>query len=42
MDAAWERAVTRGDIEAVRQLLLSGADINARGIWLAPRVPELT
>jgi ankyrin repeat protein len=30
MDAAWERAVTLGDIEAVRQLLLSGADINAR------------
>ncbi len=30
MDAAWERAVTRGDVEAVRRLLRSGADVNAR------------
>lgn len=30
MVAAWERAVTRGDVEAVRQLLQSGADVNAR------------
>jgi ankyrin repeat protein len=30
MDAAWERAVTRGDVEAIRQQLRSGADINAR------------
>lgn len=30
MDAAWERAVTRGDVEAVRQLLRSGADVDAR------------
>ncbi len=30
MDAAWEDAVTRGDIEAARLLLRAGADINAR------------
>lgn len=30
VDAAWKRAVTRGDIEAVRQLLRAGADVNAR------------
>jgi ankyrin repeat protein len=30
MDVAWEHAVTRGDIEATRQLLRAGADINAR------------
>ncbi len=30
MDAAWEHAVTRGDIEAARRLLRAGADINAR------------
>jgi hypothetical protein len=30
VDEAWERAVTRGDVEAVRQLLRSGADVNAR------------
>lgn len=30
MDTAWERAVTSGDVEAVRQLLQSGADVNAR------------
>jgi uncharacterized protein len=30
MDTAWKRAVTRGDIEAIRQQLRSGADINAR------------
>lgn len=30
MDKAWERAVTRGDVETVRQLLGSGADVNAR------------
>ena len=30
MDTAWERAVTRGDVEAVRQLLRSGADVDAR------------
>jgi uncharacterized protein len=30
MDAAWKRAVTRGDIEAVRKQLRSGGDINAR------------
>jgi len=27
---AWERAVTGGDVETVRQLLRSGADVNAR------------
>jgi ankyrin repeat protein len=30
MDAAWERAVTLGDVSAMRQFLRSGADINAR------------
>ncbi len=30
MDAVWERAVKRGDVERVRQLLRSGADVNAR------------
>jgi ankyrin repeat protein len=30
MDAAWEAAVTQGDVEAVRALLGSGADVNAR------------
>jgi len=30
LDKAWERAVTRGDVETVRQLLGSGADVNAR------------
>jgi len=30
MNARWERALTSGDAEAVRQLLQSGADINAR------------
>lgn len=30
MDATWERAVTGGDMETVRQLLRSGADVNAR------------
>lgn len=30
MDPAWERAITRGDVEASRQLLRAGASINAR------------
>jgi ankyrin repeat protein len=30
MDATWERAVTGGDVETVRRLLRSGADVNAR------------
>ena len=30
MDAAWERAVERGDVETVRQALRAGADLNAR------------
>jgi ankyrin repeat protein len=30
MDAEWERAVRDGDSEAVRGLLRSGADVNAR------------
>lgn len=30
MDAAWEDAVTRGDVETVRRLLRAGADVNAR------------
>ena len=30
MEPAWERAVRSGDVEAVRQLLRSGADVNAR------------
>lgn len=30
MDAAWERAVGRGDVETVRQALRAGADVDAR------------
>jgi uncharacterized protein len=30
MNAAWERAVTGGDVEMVRQLLRAGANVNAR------------
>ena len=30
MDAAWERAVTGGDVAEVRRLLAAGADVNAR------------
>ena len=30
MDTAWEGAVTRGDVETVRELLRAGADVNAR------------
>jgi ankyrin repeat protein len=30
MDPVWERAVTHGEVETVRTLLRSGADINAR------------
>ncbi len=30
MDAAWERAVTGGDIEAVPQQLRAGVNVNAR------------
>lgn len=30
MDTAWERAVTRGDVEGVQELLQAGADLNAR------------
>jgi ankyrin repeat protein len=30
VDAAWENAIRRGDIVAVRELLHRGADINAR------------
>jgi uncharacterized protein len=30
MQAAWERAVARGDVEAVRRLLGHGSDVNAR------------
>jgi uncharacterized protein len=30
MDATWKRAVTDGDAEAVRRLLRSGANVNAR------------
>ena len=30
MDADWKRAVTHGDVEAVRKLLRSGLDVNAR------------
>ena len=30
MENAWERAITRGDVEAVRELLRAGADVNAR------------
>jgi ankyrin repeat protein len=30
MDTAWERAVTHGDVEGVRELITAGADVNAR------------
>jgi len=30
MDTAWERAVTHGDVEGVRELLAAGADVNSR------------
>jgi uncharacterized protein len=30
MDAFWDDAITRGDIEAVRELLHRGTDVNAR------------
>ncbi|HEY3068283.1 MAG TPA: ankyrin repeat domain-containing protein [Methylomirabilota bacterium] len=30
MDLAWEQAVTAGDVEAVRRLIRSGANVNAR------------
>jgi ankyrin repeat protein len=30
MDAAWERAVRGGDVEAVHRLLRAGADVDAR------------
>jgi ankyrin repeat protein len=30
MDAAWERAVTHGDVEGVRELLAAGVDVDAR------------
>jgi ankyrin repeat protein len=30
VEKAWEGAVTRGEVETVRQLLRSGADVNAR------------
>ena len=30
MDAAWENAVTRGDVGAARELLHLGADVDAR------------
>jgi ankyrin repeat protein len=30
MDAAWERAVRGGDVEAVRRLLRAGGDVDAR------------
>src|SRR5512132_559093 len=30
MDRAWEQAVTSGDVEAVRQLIRSGANVDAR------------
>jgi uncharacterized protein len=30
VEKAWEDAVTRGDVEPVRQLLRAGADVNAR------------
>jgi ankyrin repeat protein len=30
MDPAWQQAVTRGDLDAVRRLIRSGANINAR------------
>ena len=30
METAWERAVTHGDVEGVRELLAAGADVNAR------------
>jgi uncharacterized protein len=30
MEAAWERAVTRGDVEAAREMLRSGLDVDTR------------
>ena len=30
MEKTWEGAVIRGDVEMVRQLLRTGADVNAR------------
>ena len=30
MNTTWERAVRRGDVQAVRELLRSGADVDAR------------
>jgi ankyrin repeat protein len=30
MNAGWERAVRRGDVQAVREMLGGGADVNAR------------
>ena len=30
METAWERAVTHGDVEGVRELIAAGADVNAR------------
>ena len=30
MDVAWERAVTHGDVEGVRELLTAGVDVDAR------------
>ena len=30
MNASWERAVRRGDVQAVRELVRSGADVDAR------------
>jgi ankyrin repeat protein len=30
LETAWEGAVTRGDVETVRQRLRAGADVNAR------------
>ena len=30
METAWERAVTHGDVEGVRELLAAGVDVNAR------------
>ena len=31
MNATWERAVRRGDVQAVRQMLGAGADLGVRG-----------
>jgi ankyrin repeat protein len=48
MDACWEDAVRRGDVEIVRDLLARGADLNARdrygqtGVMLAAHGGHLT